>query len=674
MKKIIVFLVACLSVGMLRANYWTPVDEGQYAYSMTLYGVIQIDGVEQHSDQLEVGVFCGDECRGSAFANEFFLTHRYLAEVNVYGENGHQLTFKLYDHRTNQELAPTSTEAIAFTLDGYGNPIEPYVLNFTPIVPSTTFHFITAGNWSQASNWSGGALPSANDAVSIDANCTLNGNVTVASLAITTGKTLTLPSGKTLTVTNTLTNTAITGLVIEDGAQLLHASDNVSATVKKSIAGHGTNAGKYYLISNPLTSVVDPEMSSVYHLITGNYDLYSWLPSSPDNLEWRNIKDNSFLMPPEACGYLYANQTGIELDFSGTIKPSHNRYAKSVSYDSNDTEHPGWNLIGNPFVCNAQLVDANNEPLPYYRMNAAGNGFEAVAPGTPIAPMEGVFYMASGNEVVYFVRPQAPTGAINGKFTINSNGDQVYFSQGNLQYIGSAATPYWKFADNQWDVLGTTTGQNSGDQNVDRDLFGWGTSGYNHGANCYQPWSTSTSNSYYLVYGSDTYNLYDQTGQADWGYNPISNGGNQSNQWRTLTRSEWNYVFYTRTTTSRIRYAKAQVAGVNGIILLPDDWNTSTYSLSNTNTSGASFSSNTISASQWTTLQNAGAVFLPAAGGRYGTSVDNAGVVGNGSYWSASRSGTRDANHLHFFGTDLYTDYTYRSDGLSVRLVAPAEN
>ena len=64
----------------------------------------------------------------------------------------------------------------------------------------------------------------------------------------------------------------------------------------------------------------------------------------------------------------------------------------------------------------------------------------------------------------------APTGAINGKFTINEDGDQVYFSQGNLQYIGSASTPYWKFAENQWDCLGTTTGQNSSNQNADRDL------------------------------------------------------------------------------------------------------------------------------------------------------------------------------------------------------------
>lgn len=404
MKKLIIFLVACLSVGMLHANHWTPIEEGQYAYSMTIWGVISIDGVEQYSDQLEVGVFCGDECRGTAFASEFFLTHRYLAEMNVYGENGHQLTFKLYDHSSNQELVSTSTEAITFTLDGYGNPIEPYMMNFTPVVPSTVFHFITAGNWSQASNWSGSALPSANDAVSIDANCTLNGNVVVSSLAVTAGKILTLQSGKILTVTGNLTNTVTTGLVIEDGAQLRHVSENVNATVKKSIAGHGTNAGKYYLISNPLTSVVDPEMSSVYHLITGNYDLYGWLPTAPDNLEWRNFKDNSYLMSPEGYGYLYANQNGVELIFPGTLKPSNNRYAKSVSYDSSDTEHPGWNLIGNPFVCVAYLVNVNNEPLPFYRMNATGDGFEAVTPGTAIAPMEGVFYQASGNGTVYFIR------------------------------------------------------------------------------------------------------------------------------------------------------------------------------------------------------------------------------------------------------------------------------
>ena len=204
------------------------------------------------------------------------------------------------------------------------------------------------------------------------------------------------------------------------------------------------------------------------------------------------------------------------------------------------------------------------------------------------------------------------------------------------------------------------------------DLFGWGTSGYDHGANCYQPWSTSQNNNDYFAYGQWNYNLYDQTGQADWGYNAISNGGNSTNTWRTPTHEEWVYVFNTRTTTSGIRYAKAEVNNVNGVILLPDDWSSSYYSLSNTNQSGASFTSNTVTASQWSTLEQHGAVFLPAAGYRSGTSVSYVGSYG--TYWSASYYNSNGACYVCFYDGSLSTDgSSYRYFGQSVRLVAPAE-
>ena len=272
--------------------------------------------------------------------------------------------------------------------------------------------------------------------------------------------------------------------------------------------------------------------------------------------------------------------------------------------------------------------------------------------------------------------PYLTQGSVGHAFKVNSNGDQVLFSQGNLQYIGSASTPYWKFAEHQWDYLGTTTGQNSSNENVDRDLFGWGTSGYNHGAVCYQPWSTSTTNSDYYAYGSNSYNLYDQTGQADWGYNAISNGGNtENNGWRTLTKDEWEYVFNTRITASGIRYAKAKVNNVNGVILLPDDWSSSYYTLNNTNNSGANYTSNTITASQWNTLEQHGAVFLPAAGSRDGTSVSSVGGT-DGGYWSASYYNSNSANacRVHFLSNLLYPSYyNSRCSGQSVRLVASVE-
>jgi uncharacterized protein (TIGR02145 family) len=266
----------------------------------------------------------------------------------------------------------------------------------------------------------------------------------------------------------------------------------------------------------------------------------------------------------------------------------------------------------------------------------------------------------------------APTGAINGKFTINGEGDQVYFSQGNLQYIGSASTPYWKFAENQWECLGTSTGQNSTAQNVDRDLFGWGTSGWDCGNTYYFPWNTSGSTgSAYGPLGS--FNLTGIYANADWGvYNPISNGGNQPNQWRTLSTDELGYVFDTRMTESGIRYAKANVNEVNGVILLPDDWSTSYYSLNDTNTNETSYSSNTITASEWGTLEQHGAVFLPATGYRFGASVHNVGS--HGYYWSSSYVNGNYAYGVYFLDSNLISqDCSNRAYGRGVRLVQDVE-
>ena len=266
-------------------------------------------------------------------------------------------------------------------------------------------------------------------------------------------------------------------------------------------------------------------------------------------------------------------------------------------------------------------------------------------------------------------------GALDGLFTINPNGDRVYFSKGNLQYHMNTGT--WSFMEHQYDMveyLDQNVGENYANQNI-VSLFGWGTSGYNHGANNYQPWSTSQVSNNYYAYGSWEYNLYDDSGKADWGYNAISNGGNRENSgWRTLTQPEWNYVFNTRGTASGIRYAKANVNGVNGVILLPDNWTTSTYTLSNTNNSAASYDSNNITDEAWAnTLEANGAVFLPAAGYRGGTSV---GSVGSSGYYCSASFGTSTGAYTVFFNSgSLDTNSPRpRGSGQSVRLVGLAAN
>ena len=277
-------------------------------------------------------------------------------------------------------------------------------------------------------------------------------------------------------------------------------------------------------------------------------------------------------------------------------------------------------------------------------------------------------YLTNGIAVAISI----PGGAIEGLFSVSAT-QQVYFSQGNLQY--QASTNTWRFAESQYIVAGNDNNYISPTYDGWIDLFGWGTSGYNHGAVCYQPWSTSMNPGNYYAYGQAYNNLYDGNGQADWGYNAISNGGNMEGQWRTLTNDEWVYVFNTRSTTNGIRYAKATVNNVNGVVLLPDNWTASTYALNSTNNNGADFTTNTITAADWAnTLEANGAVFLPAAGVREGTSVYYVGSYGY--YWSASYDGSEYAYYVIFNNGLLnpyHYDFLYRSYCLSVRLVRNAE-
>lgn len=251
-----------------------------------------------------------------------------------------------------------------------------------------------------------------------------------------------------------------------------------------------------------------------------------------------------------------------------------------------------------------------------------------------------------------------PEGAIDGLFSVSPT-QKVYFSQGNLQY--QASTNTWRFAEHQWDFVGsevvyegTPGGNVTGSSNhlisefYDGwiDLFGWGTSGYNHGAICYQPWSTSSNWSDYYAYGSPSSNLYDNIGQADWGYNPIINGGNIENIWRTLKQEEMGYVFYSRGV--EVSFVRAVVNGVKGIILLPDDWEASNYQFVRPNTANNPYTDNVITSSTWIdVLEPRGAVFFPAAGLRRGS-----GIALVNSWGQYALSTAYDENQVYRFGFD----------------------
>lgn len=286
-----------------------------------------------------------------------------------------------------------------------------------------------------------------------------------------------------------------------------------------------------------------------------------------------------------------------------------------------------------------------------------------------------------------------PPGAINGLFTINDAGDRVCFAKGNLQYQASSNT--WRFAEHQYDFVGSdevpsgpTTGTVQGSSNhlISSsysgwiDLFSWGTSGFNHGATGYQPWCTYFENNNYYAYGDPEKDLFDETGEADWGFNHISNGGSGSGFWHTLKATEWEYILNKRVTPSGKRFAKAQILGVfnqetiNGIVILPDNWSDDTYSLYSDN-GYEKYKDNVLSLEEFDVLEKAGAVFIPAAGRRINGifDVDIEYTNDRGFYWSSSHGSSSVSASDFNFSNIIVIIHTgsglERRTGQAVRLV-----
>ena len=309
---------------------------------------------------------------------------------------------------------------------------------------------------------------------------------------------------------------------------------------------------------------------------------------------------------------------------------------------------------------NGFIIDVYNANDEYYRIdksNISGNIIQrAIISTLAVEDVE--------------VPEVTPTGALSGKFSV-AEGKQVYFSQGNLQYVKNESK--WQFATTQYETVetdGQDVGENYANQNV-VSLFGWGTSGKNQESDLYyinyQPWATAAENIVSVdrnVYGYGPSNnvspdYLSVDAGSDWGANAISNGGNLPKLWRTLTKDEWTYLVDTRKINGETGYGHtyidATVNEVFGVIIFHDDYDGSTTGL---------------------TSIPEGCLFLPAAGERYGTGAQAVGMSGN--YWSSSPTDyTGTATLLSFMGMHgflggLGSARTGRYYGFSVRLVRNA--
>lgn len=192
-------------------------------------------------------------------------------------------------------------------------------------------------------------------------------------------------------------------------------------------------------------------------------------------------------------------------------------------------------------------------------------------------------------------------GALPGVFTLK-DGRKICFSQGNLQF--HCKNYEFRFAENQYDVIGKDNENIAPNYDGWIDLFGWGTSGY---MGCQPTEVSDKSSEYGPRLGSIAGTNY------DWGvFNPISNGGNKEGIWRTPTYDEINYLLHQRPNADKLKFL-CRVCERDGFVLLPGIEFWEKRLRMHIDLSGT-FEDNQFDVEQWRQLEELGCVFFCTRG------------------------------------------------------------
>ena len=225
-------------------------------------------------------------------------------------------------------------------------------------------------SWSDATNWSPEGVPTIYEDIVLEHSVYVNYPTVATANEITQGQYL---------------------ILLSPGAQLKHSNAGVYALVQKTFWPYTSGKDHYYLIANPSLGE-DPQYIWLFMDEDIPYDFYRFdQTGGNDGKEWRNYKQSSFNFEP-GVGYLYAqgykNPTLVSFGSEQPLVPSENDYTISLSKAEN-ADFSGWNLVGNPFACNA-VINRN-----FYRIQETANGSELMPATGNIAPLEGVFVQAA---------------------------------------------------------------------------------------------------------------------------------------------------------------------------------------------------------------------------------------------------------------------------------------
>lgn len=132
----VVLIILLLSVVGIKAmhaqdTYHWNVNINQFPSIMTMTGIVLIDDEEQIASSLEIGAFCGNECRGCQSLEYYSEIGGYLVFLVIHGVDNDRITFRLYDHNVGEDIDKKCSNTITFvTNTTYGTPTNPFIFSF----------------------------------------------------------------------------------------------------------------------------------------------------------------------------------------------------------------------------------------------------------------------------------------------------------------------------------------------------------------------------------------------------------------------------------------------------------------------------------------------------------------------------------------------------------------
>lgn len=137
-RRLFYFLAFLFCWGSINAqeNHYV-FDYHAYEFSWSTIAQININGVEQTSSDIEIGAFNGDIVTGSERIGVYASAGYHRAYLAVFYNTPYEVTFKLYNHSTGEELTnyEVTYEGAPYTFvftnnANYGSNKRPVVINF----------------------------------------------------------------------------------------------------------------------------------------------------------------------------------------------------------------------------------------------------------------------------------------------------------------------------------------------------------------------------------------------------------------------------------------------------------------------------------------------------------------------------------------------------------------